>query len=547
MPKKNKTYLHFLLEAISKIGFWFKVKAEPIFNPQAYSSMSRSWNEAPTQRLSQKTLLRWLLIACMFILQGCKTAPLPPSSHTPSDELFVHFLENNLGTDWYGIYLQESKIGYLTSTTSLEKGPKHASYRMQLSGTLHIPPHPETDEVNIQVVVEFRARPPYSLVRYSDRVIHMDEISEITITKKAEGYLAKITQGNETNAHFIDSLDFTLKDYTAVQRWITQKPEVGASIKYPYLYPETHALEETFASIKAIHTSLTAGVKMRYYIVTTTNTDGLEINQVYGADGKAYSIVLGGVFKCRLEPQSLATRMDTPINFFVKNTTPINQPLGTPENVRLLKLSVDNTSGAFLENAPGQSVTRNRSDKAFNVTLQSNGAPHISATEAEINNNLKATIDTPANHPKIIGLTRNAVGNAGMPAEKVNRLVQFVYHYIEDDYTANPLSTLDIIAQKKGDCSEHARLFTAMARSTGIPCRTVGGLVYLGDEFQGFGLHAWNEVVIDGVWIPVDPTWGQISIDATHIRFPLDVSKEWQVMAAIPQIKLTVLHVEHLK
>jgi hypothetical protein len=30
------------LEAISKIGFWFKVKAEPRFNPQAYSSIPRS-------------------------------------------------------------------------------------------------------------------------------------------------------------------------------------------------------------------------------------------------------------------------------------------------------------------------------------------------------------------------------------------------------------------------------------------------------------------------------------------------------------------------
>jgi hypothetical protein len=30
------------VEAISKIGFWLKVKAGPSFNPQAYSSMSRS-------------------------------------------------------------------------------------------------------------------------------------------------------------------------------------------------------------------------------------------------------------------------------------------------------------------------------------------------------------------------------------------------------------------------------------------------------------------------------------------------------------------------
>jgi hypothetical protein len=30
------------LEAISKIRFWFKVKAGPRFNPQAYSSIPRS-------------------------------------------------------------------------------------------------------------------------------------------------------------------------------------------------------------------------------------------------------------------------------------------------------------------------------------------------------------------------------------------------------------------------------------------------------------------------------------------------------------------------
>jgi len=493
-----------------------------------------------------------VLFICLFtagmFLQACKKdVPLPPPNLIQSEEVFTHFLEKNLGTDWYGIYLQESKIGFLTSTFSVEKRLKDASYRIQLSGKLHIPSHPEADEMNMHVVAEFRARPPYSLVRYSDRVIHKDEISETTILKTSEGYRAQITQGKETNTHLIGPLDYSLKDYTAVQRWITQKPGAGAGITYHYLNLQTLTLDETMSRIQAIHDTLSAGVKMTYYDVTTTGTDGLEINQVYGVDGKAYSIVLGGLFECRLEPPSLARNIDTPVDLFVKNTVPSNQPLGTPEKVTLLKLSLDNTSGALLDNAPGQSVTRSQAHDAFIVTVNPNGAPRVPATESEINKNLASTTDIPANHPTIIRLAREAVGNAGTPAEKVSRLVQFVYHYIEDDYTANPLSTLDIIAQKKGDCSEHTKLFTAMARSAGIPCRTVGGLIYLGDELRGFGLHAWNEVVIDGVWVPVDPTWGQTSIDATHIRFPMDLSKEWQIMAAIPHMKLTVLNVEYKK
>jgi len=221
--------------------------------------------------------------------------------------------------------------------------------------------------------------------------------------------------------------------------------------------------------------------------------------------------------------------------------------LGDSEKVTLLKLSLDNTSGMLLENAPGQSVTHNPSDDSFIVTINSKGVPYIKATKEEIKKNLAATIDIPAKHPKIIRLAHNAVGDAGTNSEKLSRLVKFVYQYIEDDYTANHLTVMDIIIKKKGDCSEHSKLFTAMARAMGIPCRTVGGLVYLGDEFQEFGLHAWNEVVIDGVWIPVDPTWGQILVDATHIRFSADISKEWEIMAVIPKMKIKVLHVEYEK
>jgi hypothetical protein len=49
------------LEAISRIGFWFKIAAGPSLKPQEYLSISRICDEAPTKRLGQKTFLRWLL------------------------------------------------------------------------------------------------------------------------------------------------------------------------------------------------------------------------------------------------------------------------------------------------------------------------------------------------------------------------------------------------------------------------------------------------------------------------------------------------------
>ncbi len=56
-----------------------------------------------------------------------------------------------------------------------------------------------------------------------------------------------------------------------------------------------------------------------------------------------------------------------------------------------------------------------------------------------------------------------------------------------------------------------------LARSLGLPTREVTGLLYLGDDIRAFGGHAWNEVALDGYWQPVDATWGEVDINATHI------------------------------
>jgi hypothetical protein len=49
------------LEVISKLGFWFHIKAAAKFKPEEYVGISMTWSERPTQRWGQKTFLRWLL------------------------------------------------------------------------------------------------------------------------------------------------------------------------------------------------------------------------------------------------------------------------------------------------------------------------------------------------------------------------------------------------------------------------------------------------------------------------------------------------------
>ena len=69
---------------------------------------------------------------------------------------------------------------------------------------------------------------------------------------------------------------------------------------------------------------------------------------------------------------------------------------------------------------------------------------------------------------------------------------------VEVGYRSSPDITL---SDGSGVCLDIAVLLAAMLRSAGIKCRLVYGHV-----IDVEGLHSWNEVLIRGKWVVVDPT-----------------------------------------
>ena len=45
----------------------------------------------------------------------------------------------------------------------------------------------------------------------------------------------------------------------------------------------------------------------------------------------------------------------------------------------------------------------------------------------------------------------------------------------------------------------------------------MSGLVY--QEGKGFLYHSWTESLLGDAWVAVDPTYGQLPADPTHIKF----------------------------
>lgn len=103
---------------------------------------------------------------------------------------------------------------------------------------------------------------------------------------------------------------------------------------------------------------------------------------------------------------------------------------------------------------------------------------------------------------------------AGLSADKDK--AEAVFNYVKDEfgYTGRlqARGTEECLRKKAGDCGELSAVIASYCRSLGIPCRIMVG------AFRGrFQPHAWNEVHVDGKWMPMDVSLAMYSF----FRYPL--------------------------
>jgi transglutaminase-like putative cysteine protease len=143
--------------------------------------------------------------------------------------------------------------------------------------------------------------------------------------------------------------------------------------------------------------------------------------------------------------------------------------------------------------------------------------------------------------PRIVKEAREITGGRWSrhdPKEVARRLTGAVYRMIQKKITFSVPNAVQVLQTRRGDCNEHTVLYVAMARALGLPARTAVGLVYADGAFY---YHAWPEVWL-GRWVAVDPTFGQVPADASHIRFVIGgLAEQVQIMRLIGNLHIKVL------
>jgi len=144
---------------------------------------------------------------------------------------------------------------------------------------------------------------------------------------------------------------------------------------------------------------------------------------------------------------------------------------------------------------------------------------------------LEPTAYEQSDDPRIRAAAARARGSARRAWPVARKLSRWVHLHISDKTMDRPyLSALETLQGRSGDCTEHAILFSALAKASGLPARIVNGLAYVDGAFA---YHEWAEVYVgEAGWVAVDPTFDQAPIDAAHLALTVGSSDDEGMLQA---------------
>lgn len=456
-------------------------------------------------------------------------------------------LDKLLRTDFYGVYLLGKKIGWAKVSLSRSDDPKAPAYvsRTEFSAKF-VAAGTKTEFQGVETT-EFDAKAPHALRAARSRESDGRSVKEITLTRGDKGFDVLIEAAGEKVKKQIPILDYTLADALVSHLWLRQGPKVGDTITSRTLDIDDLRLDDEIRKLTATRATTADGVKVIYHEMEVTvprkNLSGLERFDEKGE--QMLSMKIAGLFEMRLEAEAVAKNTEFSGDLFEMGKVKIDKKLGDEARLTSLVLETVGKGEFNLKPGPGQAVTKNPGG-TWTIKLGKEHGTPVKATDEEIKENLAENANYPLSHPRVGELAKEAVGDAKTDEEKVKRLVRFVHKYIRPSYTAQPLTVLDLIKSRKGDCTEYALLFTTLARAAGLSAREVGGLVYMGDDEKAFGHHAWNEVVLDGRWVPVDASAGLLEIGPTHLCFGSKLGDGLtNMLATFGKLTFKVVEVKH--
>jgi hypothetical protein len=325
--------------------------------------------------------------------------------------------------------------------------------------------------------------------------------------------------------------------------------EVGREYRYSVFSGETGTIDAVEQKVDGYETSeLFRGPAFKL----STRLHGQGTSAWIDAAGRpVFEMAMSGVLISALENEQTARRylaqaslnkQEVLLDF---SRVPVDRRIPAPRTCRTLELRFTGLDAAHLPPADAfQTCQPSGGTTHCRITAIQPEALHTPGQAVAPERALQPSIAVTSTDPRIRATAIQITTGATTDLEKINRLVPWMQANIRRE-PVDAFSALDVLDSKRAECQGHAYLYAAFARSLGIPTRVQNGLMYT-EAPQGFLYHSWNESLVNGHWLPVDPTFGQVGADATHVKLVEGESPAelLPLLDVIGKIQIQVLNVE---
>jgi transglutaminase-like putative cysteine protease len=478
-----------------------------------------------------KKISSTLILLVWFVMLGLliERTYIRPSSVIALDVITE---EGVRATDeWFGIYQQGKKIGYAHSRTI----PDTETYHLYEESEMDILALGSVQRVKT-IINSYTTR--NFLLKYFDFTLQSD-----MTTMKIKGAVIKnklvldIDTGGQTRTEKIQLASPPYLSPNIKPAILLMGLETGKTYRFPLFNPATMSTEETTISVESKDRIKIGDAEKTIYKMKES-FQGMETTSWITQDGETIKEESALGYSLLKESKTEAMKRDKggPIVDIITLTMIPSDPIKDPSQVTYLRARLKGAQlqGFQLDNdrqtLKGDVIEIRREDypTAYRLPYTDKEQTEYLLPNALIQSDDKKIIDQAS---KILAGEKNAYASA-------KKLNEWVYSAIAKKPVISIPSALDVLKQREGDCNEHTALYTALARSVGLPTRMAAGIVYMEN---GFYYHAWPEVWL-GHWMPVDPTLNQFPADATHIRFTSgNLDRQSDIIRLVGKLKVEVL------
>ena len=427
------------------------------------------------------------------------------------------------GEYWYSLALDDRHLGYWhTRTNRNEAGHWVFESEQRFAIDRHNPVLVTT------TTRTFSDQPPHLLLNATHTQSGRSYLQGIHIKATESGYQSeRLPPGTAPATALIWS--YTMADYLDFELWLdSENPDPGRARTVPTLDFERGALiNRTF---EVVERQPSGYVVENAAPLTATR---IQLDERYAP----VDVKISGLFNLHRTTRSAAL---APRSTLQSASYYIPSDRRLIDHTRISRLVVGVAGqGADLFDAI------ERKDDGWQLILRANP---ISSGQVGADH-LAGTLHIPSRHPDMVSLAQRAFagleGDLVDDLQKAQALIRFVNGYLRYRPSEPSRNVLALIDDPRGDCTEFADLLTTLARTVGLPAKTVFGLAYSDGAVPAFAYHAWNELFLDGRWIAMDPTWGQDRVDATHIPLPADETAALKLLTGSVELAFSILEVEH--